>query len=126
MSRNIIGERNPRWNGGVSEYPNHIKMKRNRLIKLKEADCKCEVCGKEAFIVHHLDESKDNHEIDNLAILCKRCHLILHANFRSTKYSRLYGMTMKQMVERYGGSLSKYWHLHKRGQLKEFLEIYQK
>lgn len=64
----------------ASEYPRPGQMKRNRLEKLKEANGKCEVCGEEAKYVHHLDESKDNHKMDNLAALCMRCHSILHAD----------------------------------------------
>ena len=127
MYRNIIGKNNPRWNGGVSEYPDHATMKRNRLIKLREAKNQCEVCGAEAYCVHHLDESKDNHSLDNLAVVCFKCHGILHAGRdqvrkANTKYSRLYGMTLKEMVAKYGGSIPTYTKLHKQNELKKFLD----
>jgi len=121
----IKGEKNPRWNGGTSQYPNHVEMKRNRLIKLKEADCKCEVCGEKAFCIHHIDESYDNHDLDNLAVLCKKCHTILHTADKkkkpTSKYIRLYGINLQQMAEMYGGSPSRYANLHKESRLKDFL-----
>jgi len=120
------GSANPRWNGGISEYPNHGQMKRNRLIKLKEADGKCEVCGSDAYCIHHLDGSRDNHELENLAVVCRKCHGILHtagerAN-SNTKYVRLYGLTCRQMSEKYGGTSSRYHYLHIHNRLKDFLE----
>ena len=131
MAERMKGEKNPRWNGGISEYPNHAEMKRNRLQKLKEAKNKCEVCGEEAFCIHHLDGSVDNHSMNNLAVLCKRCHHVLHAgrrevNFsdrpKTSKYIREYGMTLKQMMEQFGGSITRYRNMHQRGELKNFLE----
>jgi len=39
---------------------------------------KCEVCGYNKHIellqVHHVDNNRDNNEIENLAILCPTCH----------------------------------------------------
>ncbi len=111
----------------VSEYPHHSQMKRNRLEKLKEANGKCEVCGKEAGYIHHLDESKDNHKMENLAVLCMKCHSILHADRtnapeKSTKYSREYGMTLIEMINTYGGVYSTYMKLHKKGLLHQELD----
>lgn len=125
MSRNIIGENNPRWNGGVSEYPKHALMKKNRLIKLRESGGKCEACGKEAAFIHHLDGSRDNHELSNLAALCQKCHALLHRGDGrrnpSTKYSRLYGMTLREMTERFGGTMPTYATMHKNGRLAGFI-----
>ena len=120
---NMRGPKNPRWNGGTSEYPNHSQMKRNRLEKLKQAHNKCEVCGGEAFCIHHIDESVDNHDLDNLAILCRKCHSILHAGRQNTsKYTREYGMTLHEMTDKFGGSPGVYYHLHKKGTLHGFIE----
>ncbi|MDD5220864.1 MAG: HNH endonuclease signature motif containing protein [Candidatus Bipolaricaulis sp.] len=81
---NTRGEKNNRWNGGVSEYPNHYRMKLARLEKLKMSGGLCEVCGQPAREIHHIDESKGNHSIENLAILCKKCHVILHSKDRDS------------------------------------------
>jgi predicted nucleic acid-binding Zn ribbon protein len=35
----------------------------------------CNRCGSEEFLlVHHIDHNRDNNELYNLEILCKRCH----------------------------------------------------
>ena len=118
------GERNCNWKGGVATYPNHGEMKRNRLIKLQEAKGKCEVCGEDAYFVHHLDGSKDNHNLENLAVLCRKCHMILHhgEHRKTSKYIRLYGMSLKEMAEKFGGNVNRYFDLHKKGLLKLYLQ----
>lgn len=129
------GEENINWNGGVAAYPNHSEMKRNRIVKLKEADGKCEVCEKEAFCIHHLDGSVDNHSLDNLAVLCRKCHYILHADrhgfnhsvrLHTSKYIREYGMTLRQMTEKYGGHKSTYKKIHDKGELHALIEEQEK
>ena len=126
-----IGKNNNRWNDGASEYPNHTQLKRNRLEKLKQSGNKCEACGEDAFCVHHLDGSVDNHDLDNLAVLCRKCHSILHAginekNFsvrpKTSKYIRKYGMTLREMVERFGGTINTWYSLHKKGELRGFID----
>ena len=129
------GEKNPRYNGGVSEYPDHSGMKHNRIIKLKEADGKCEVCGEEAFCIHHIDGSVDNHALENLAVLCKKCHFIMHAgrneeNFsvrpKTSKYIREYGMTLREIANKYGGTGAAYRYMHQRGELRAFIDEQEK
>ena len=63
MSESKKGDKNPRWNGGNSEYPNHVELKRMRVIVLKNSKGKCDICGKPAKIVHHIDGDKSNHNI---------------------------------------------------------------
>ena len=115
--------------GRLSEYPDHALMKRNKITKLKESGGKCEACNEEAFCIHHLDESKDNHEMDNLAILCRKCHGILHAdttyiknNDKTSKYIREYGMSLVDMANKYGGDKGSYANMHKRGILHQELK----
>ena len=45
----------------------------------------CERCGVDTFnlsrwhwVMHHKDHNHSNHSIDNLELLCKRCHAIEH------------------------------------------------
>ena len=123
------GNENINWKGGVAEYPDHSELKRNRIKKLKEADGKCEVCHEDAFCVHHLDGSKANHDMKNLAVLCKKCHLVLHndtaypkSTAKTSKYTREYGMTLKEMAERYGGCDKTYLYQHKKGTLHRELD----
>ena len=113
---------------GVAEYPNHYKMKTNRLFKLKQAKGKCEVCHQEAKYIHHIDGSKDNHKLENLSVLCNKCHGIIHSdrinkkNESIGKYKRLYGMSIKEMVNKFGGSPANYYNWHYQKRLQEYLD----
>lgn len=102
MSRNIKGERNPNWKGGVFRYPNHCLMKKNRLLKIEQTNNKCEICGKKGFQIHHKDNSKNNHSLDNLLFLCRRCHFTFHRGRKNktSKYVRLYGMTCEDICKK--------------------------
>lgn len=119
------GDKNFRWNGGTSEYENSYLMKKNRLIKLKQTKRCCEICNNRGDKIHHTDYSKDNHALNNLLVVCNKCHAILHhrTGNKTSKYIRLYGMTLKQLAKKYGGSESKYCLYHQSGELKEFLKL---
>jgi 5-methylcytosine-specific restriction endonuclease McrA len=69
----ITGARNPLWNGGSGTY-------RDRAIR--EYGAACAECGYDRepslLWVHHKDFSRTNHNLDNLVVLCIRCHLELH------------------------------------------------
>ncbi len=41
---------------------------------------------------------------------------------KSTKYMREYGMTLKEMVEKYGGAVGTYQQLHNKGKLHQELD----
>ena len=120
----LKGEKNVNWNGGTSEYPNHYLMKLNRKIKLKQTNGKCEICGNIANQIHHIDNSKNNHLLNNLLVVCRKCHNKIHSGRKNStsKFIRLYGMTLKEMANRYGGSSNKYFEWHKQGILKKFAE----
>ena len=118
------------WKGGIAEYPNHYEMKKNRLIKLQKTKSRCEICNDKANTLHHKDGSKDNHTIKNLIILCHRCHSIIHTKIKNryksrysedTKYGRLYGMTLPQMMNTFGRSITFFTLLHKRNKLAYYL-----
>jgi len=122
--RKRYGKENHNWNGGTSEYPNHCEMKRARIKKLKLTHGKCEICGKLGKQVHHIDGKKTNHKISNLLVVCYRCHLaVMHGGRKNTsKFIRKYGMTLTQMVERYGNSVGYYFSLHEKNGLRKFLQ----
>lgn len=44
--------------------------------------CKCQKCGYDEYPtlvqVHHIDRDRNNSDIDNLAVLCIRCHMEDH------------------------------------------------
>ena len=100
MGKAFSGNRNPRWNGGTSEYPNHSEMKRMRKEVLKEATNVCHYCGKYANQIHHKDLSKNNHDKENLVASCHKCnHLPQNIKVSTSKYKRLYGYTGKELIE---------------------------
>jgi hypothetical protein len=51
-------------------------------------DCRghCEICGlkgkistkKNSLIVHHKDRCRENNSINNLMVVCRRCHWKIH------------------------------------------------
>lgn len=59
---------------------------RRKLIKLGR-EAVCEKCGKESnwednkMHVHHIDKNNKNNQVNNLQILCAKCHENLHANW---------------------------------------------
>lgn len=101
------GFRNIRWNDGVSQYPNHSLLKKNRENKLKKVVL-CEICKiNKAKETHHKDYRKNNHSVNNLLGLCSKCHGKLHS-----KYKRLYGFYLKELISFFNvsqGTISN-WH----------------
>ena len=73
------GENSPCWTGG-GEYPRRVELKVNRLIALNDAGWACSACDGDADRVHHIDFSKDNHNIENLLPVCRPCHRKYHRN----------------------------------------------
>ena len=106
-------------------YKNHHIMKKNRLIRFKQEKGMCEVCGEKARVIHHADESTDNHSLDNLIVLCDSCHFAVHRqdsfNARSSVMIRKYGLSTKDMVIKYGRNCGWYYSLHVKSVLSSFL-----
>jgi len=71
------GSENPRWNGGISQYKNAGDLRRAKKILLQNIS-ECEICKRPAQQVHHIDQTKENHSIDNLVVLCIKCHRFIH------------------------------------------------
>jgi len=70
-------------------YTNNGLLNKNKPKALKEAEYKCEKCGKNAYLVHHKDFTKSNHKLSNLQALCYSCHIKLHVKERkSLKYTK--------------------------------------
>lgn len=102
--RDIRGEKNPRWNGGNSEYPDHVLLKRIRIEMFMKHKGKCQICGGRATQVHHIDESKSCHEEKNLLLLCRKCHNAIHGiddlhrkKPQPSKYRRMFGYTLAEI-----------------------------
>ena len=108
--------------GGISYYLNHTEMKKIRLIKLKEASYKCEDCGEFGNKIHHIDQDRSNHKIDNLKTICNKCHKKLHP-IKTSKFLRIYGKTASQISKDLGMSEGNVSRLQKRGQLVSLLAL---
>ena len=101
----VLGKKDVRWKGGVADYPDHYQMKLNRLEKLEQTKGKCEICNRDANQIHHRDGSRNNHAISNLVVLCKKHHVMIdmtNSSFKTSKYIRKYGMSLREMSEKLG------------------------
>lgn len=76
----LPGEQNPMWEDGRTQIP----YARGWTRKVKElawerAGYRCEICQSDKpHDTHHKDFRKDNHDLDNLQVLCRKCHKRLH------------------------------------------------
>lgn len=89
------------------------QIKKKRLQKLKESKGLCQVCGNPANSIY-----------DDIIVLCNKCRSIMndgHRNKHTSKFLRQYGMTLSEMTERFGGSINRYYQLHRKGILKKEL-----
>lgn len=129
-SERIKGRNNPRWNCGISEYPNHAEFKRMRIKVLQRSKGKCEICGEPAKIVHHIDGDKSNHSMDNLIALCWVCHDPLHyvidgryvRGRLTTKYNIIYGLTIKEIAERFGVTVQAIYYWIRNPEKRKWME----
>lgn len=74
--KNQDGKNNAMWKGGVSqEYC--VK------IAYEKYPNECAICRTKSLLdVHHKDVNNKNNKIDNLIILCKKCHMGVHKQIR--------------------------------------------
>ncbi len=100
MTSGSKGDKNPRWNGGVSEYPDHYLLKKRRIKILEANGYKCDICGGQANVVHHKDGSKNNHAFENLQPLCYKCH---RATIRSAGRPKKYAQESIEELIRISG-----------------------
>ncbi len=121
------GSGNGRWSGGItSYYSNHYQLKLNRKEKLKECGNKCEGCGDTKAILNasRKDGDKNNHNINNLIMLCSKCL----GSKQNSKYKTKFGSTLKELSREFGISLStlyKFVDVHKdKARLKKAVEKY--
>jgi hypothetical protein len=80
-----LGDKNPmfgkygklasNWRGGKSFEPYNPRFNKKFKRKIrKRFNFICELCGKCADNVHHIDYNKKNCRNDNLILLCRGCH----------------------------------------------------
>lgn len=62
-----------RWNGGCHSTARRIALRYGFNLS------KCSICEKKGrMVVHHVDENPKNNNLNNLRILCFKCHNQLH------------------------------------------------
>lgn len=80
-----MGNKNPKWKGGISSYSNHRAILERAMVNLNI----CFDCGvySEKCQVHHIDGNKKNNNLSNLMVLCLKCNAKYHkfGYFRNTK-----------------------------------------
>lgn len=65
---NLPGPTNQSWKTGIVGY--------HKLVEKKE----CAQCGRtEHLHIHHKDENRHNNKLENLVVLCAKCHRRLHS-----------------------------------------------
>jgi 5-methylcytosine-specific restriction endonuclease McrA len=74
------GEANPMWEDGRTQIPYARGWARKvKQLAWQRANYHCEICGSDKpHDTHHKDFRKDNHSLDNLQVLCRKCHKRLH------------------------------------------------
>lgn len=80
ISHSTKGKGHWNWKGGIStSYLYSREYWKARDFVLLRDNSACRRCG--AFLnldVHHIDENRENNEINNLVTLCKSCHAQVH------------------------------------------------
>ena len=71
-SERMKGENNPNWQGGKNLNFHRLKSRKDRIGYCQE----CKEYKK--LEVHHIDLNPDNDSLDNLSLICHKCHSIIH------------------------------------------------
>ena len=80
------GEANPMWEDGRTQIPYARGWARKvKQLAWNRAKNHCEICQSDKpHDTHNKDFRKDNHSLDNLQVLCRKCHKKLHvANLKN-------------------------------------------
>lgn len=80
IALSVAGPNNTRWEDGraVLPYSPGFSNKTRELVWQRDQG-RCQTCGSDRYLcVHHRDFQKDNHDLDNLVLLCRSCHTIAH------------------------------------------------
>lgn len=74
------GDKNPAWKGGMSK--SNICRIVKRVLDAAGVNQKvCSNCKKESNIrlnIHHKNQDRSDNRVENLAVLCPRCHNLEH------------------------------------------------
>lgn len=96
----LWGENNPAWKG---EGARKNTKRRRAMRRYSLGDC--ERCGKPAVDRHHRDGDPGHNEPENVAFLCRRCHLVIDG--RMERRAQSFGGTSRRKEEcRHGHALT--------------------
>lgn len=97
-----------------------------RKLKALKKD-KCELCGLPGILhIHHKDLNIRNSLLNNIVIVCVKCHHdVFHRN-KNSKYRRAYGMTTTEISDLLDISLCMVNKLHRKGFLEKYLNMVKK
>ena len=81
-SENNVGENNPNWKNGLSNFPYPLGWNKKLKKRIRDRDGQvCQECGStKRLTVHHIGYDKDNLAEDNLITLCTVCNSKANAN----------------------------------------------
>ena len=85
----LIPEKKIPWIGSGSYLGKSNKLRKglgktpeffeNRKILFEKFEGSCQECGSDRFVeIHHLDFDKENNDISNLVLICRKCHKNAH------------------------------------------------
>ena len=78
-SKRMKGDANPNYQHGleVDYYSKEFRKTLNKQVRSKYGEC-FQCGGKTNLCAHHMDEVKTNNATENLACLCRSCHIRWH------------------------------------------------
>jgi len=108
------GNKNPRWISGHSIY------KKMALEYYGKCCMDCGIYHEESHMmaVHHKDENRENNKIENLEVLCTRCHHKKHPHIVTEEQKHKISNTLKgrkfrpETLERMSKARKEWWKRH--------------